>query len=482
MRHRSMFHYLLLLSGIALLLAPSAEARMAIDGAGIARFAPRQVDYAIAAGDCGPRTVTKLDVTLSGRTRAQVDGRRPFRRTRTVRVRLDRGEAVRIRALKRSGARRAHVLRCLPGDFPEYSYRARKPGRATHGMFSVDPLSLAGRSPNYSIIFSRSGVPIWWLRHDPVPVLDTTVLSDGRIAAATDFGGGFGTDPRLRYLIYKPNGRLDATLQAVGSITDHHELTETPDGNYLLASYVPRKDPVDASAFNGDPSAHVIDSVVQKVSPSGELLWEWNAGEHVDLAETGRWWNTLSEPYDIHHVNSIDVARGGDLLVSLRHTDAVYRLDGRTGKVEWKLGGTSTPKSLRIRGDRYGAANPLGGQHDARFLPRKRVSIHANATNLPDQPPRAVVYRIGDGTATLVRATEDPQAPASNCCGSARVLGSGNWLISWGGLNTVTELTPGGKRRMSLRFAPGDFSYRAEPVPRGATTPRKLRRGMDAQH
>ena len=55
----------------------------------------------------------------------------------------------------------------------------------------------------------------------------------------------------------------------------------------------------------------------------------------------------MTEPYDIVHINSVEEMADGDYLISLRHTDSVYRLDGATGAIEWKLGGTETPESTR---------------------------------------------------------------------------------------------------------------------------------------
>jgi len=484
---KARMRHLSVAAALVLAVIPSyAAAKMRVAGEGVDRFHPHQSDYAIDGDACGQGRVTRLHVDLSGRTRSKVGARRPFGRSRAVRFRLADGQAVRIRALNPSGGSRLYVFRCLPDDFVGYTYTRVGSHRPSHGLFAVDPISIPNvinGEGNYAIIFSRWGAPIWW-RHDPREgvYLDTTILSDGRIATAQTYGaGGFGTDPRQQIEIFEPDGRRSGTVRAVGSITDNHEILETRGGNFIIASYVPREQPVDAGAFNGDDSANVVDSVIQKVSPGGRLLWSWDAAAHVDLSETDRWWSGLTEPYDIHHLNSVDIDRSGDLLVSLRHTDAVYKIDGRRGTVLWKLGGTETAESLRIRGDEHGDDTPLGGQHDARFLGRGRISVHANQS-VTSRPARAVIYRIRDGVAKLVRSTLDPSALLSGCCGSARVLPGGNWLISWGGHNLVTELTPGGKRRMKLEFAGGSFSYRAQPAPAGATSAEELRKGMNRQY
>ena len=133
-------------------------------------------------------------------------------------------------------------------------------------------------------------------------------------------------------------------------------------------------------------------------------------------------------------MNAIEPVGDDAILISLRHTDAVYKIDKATGDVIWKLGGTWTPKSLTVTDDPQGAY-PLGGQHDVRLQPDGTITIHDNDTNLPSPPQRVVRYEIDEATHTakLVEQKTDPEAPGSfYCCGSARRSADGSWLISWG--------------------------------------------------
>lgn len=182
--------------------------------------------------------------------------------------------------------------------------------------------------------------------------------------------------------------------------------------------------------------------------------------------------------YDPVHMNSLELS-GATLVFSARHADAVYAVDRGTGAVVWKLGGTPSPESLAFVGDPYGG---FGGQHDARILPDGTLTLHDNGTGL-GRPPRAVRYRLdlAARTATLVEQITDPSVTASACCGSARRLDDGHWLVAWGSNPLVAEYAPDGTRVMELAFATG-FSYRANPVPAGAVTAGQLRVAMDAMH
>jgi arylsulfotransferase ASST len=183
---------------------------------------------------------------------------------------------------------------------------------------------------------------------------------------------------------------------------------------------------------------------------------------------------------DIVHLNAVE-PDGDGLLVSLRHTDAIYRISRSDGHVEWKLGGTTTPESLTVSGDSNTVT--LGGQHDVRRYADGTVTVHDNGTNL-GRAPRAARFEI-DGTAKtakLVESLSDAGITSSSCCGSARKLSSGGWLVYWGtfgGSSTVREYAADGSRLSTLSF-PDTFLYRAVPVAPARISAAALSAGMDA--
>src|SRR5437764_3899005 len=93
--------------------------------------------------------------------------------------------------------------------------------------------------------------------------------------------------------------------------------------------------------------------------------------EHVPVTECYR---PLHEPYDYLHVNSIDVAPDGHLLISGRHTWALYKLDRRTGEVIWRLGGKRSDFALE-------PAARFAWQHDARQLDAGTISLFENGAD-----------------------------------------------------------------------------------------------------
>lgn len=452
---------------VALAWPAGAEARFEISSPSLEPdFRIKAHDYVV---DCTRRV--ELSVRSDRRSKAKIGGGRFFRGRRGRALRLRQGQAVRV--VRKHGRRRQHRaqyhVRCLPRDFPDYTFRRFR--KVETAPFMVAPINF-DLTPNYVIVFDEFGAPIWWLKKDRV-VVDAKVMRGRRIALGYAYELGHAVDPRSRYVLLSPSGRKIKAVQTVGSPTDLHDLQQTRSGDMVLVSYKERGAPVDASQFNGDSSARILDAVIQRQGPGGKLLWKWNSRDHIGLRETGRWWPSLEEPYDVVHINSVEPVPGGDYLISMRHTDAVYRIDGKTGNVEWKLGGRRTPKSLNILDDPFGGY-PLGGQHDPRMLPNGTVTVHDNGTDL-NRPPRGVRYRIAGRQARLVDSVKDDLASSSGCCGSARRLGR-SWLFGWGGRRLTTEIDGRGRRAFQLRLS--SFTYRATPID-GAIGKPALRRGMN---
>jgi hypothetical protein len=314
---------------------------------------------------------------------------------------------------------------------------------------------------------------------------------DGNVAWAQQHGKDLAPGVSSgTYEEHRLNGALTRTFSIPdGTPTDRHEMQLLPNGNYLVVGYKPRNG-VDLSPYGGPSNATVLDALIEEVTPKRKVAWSWHSKDHIGLAETGRWYQqqVIGQPirlndgrmaYDIVHINAVDPYGSRRVLVSLRHTDAVYAIDKSNGSVAWKLGGTETSRSLKILGD---DVTGFGGPHDVRALPDGSVTLHDNGTGL-GWGPRALRFRIDakGGTATLLERITDPTVIDSPCCGSARKLPGGNWVISWGGVHLVTEVTATGKRVFALHFAV-HMSYRAFPVLPGHLARSVLAAGMDAMH
>jgi hypothetical protein len=428
---------------------------------------------------CGTSTSVATTVTVSvtapAGTTVSVDGNTPRTGTFSASVSRAWGQGFAFSVFTGSSPVTYHV-RCLPTDFPAFAVNH---SGTTQAEYYIIALNNPGPPPvSYVAIIDANGVPVWW--YEPtVRATYATLLPDGNMAWTSVAG------TEVRSL----TGSLVANLNSPDNPpSDLHDVQLLPNGNYLLVAY-PTVSNVDLSSIGGSASTCIIDAEVEEITPAGTLVSSWFASQHVSPTEiNANIWaraktSSCTTPQDIWHLNSAE-SEGTDFLVSLRYT-GVYRVNMTTGNVVWKIGGTTTPQSLTIVGD---SATPAGGlgQHDARLYGDGSVSIFDNGNDGNANPaaraPRAVRYAIDTNakTATLAEQITDPAIVAPvGCCGSARRLPGGNWVMSWGSDNASTEVTPAGTRVFALTNA---FTYRAIPVLPGTLNAGALRADMDAMN
>lgn len=432
-------------------------------------------DYVVR---CSAGTPLDLSVSAPSGTAVDVDGQGSRTGDFTARVSLSEGQAFVISATAGPG-QTAYRVRCLPADFPAWTFQ--RSGSPQAEWYAAAPVARTDFgpvppevSPAYTAMFDTNGVPVWWMK-TPDLSLNFSLLPNGEVSWNRMNGSG----NEVRRL----DGSLDRVVRAIPE-ADAHDMLLLPNGNYVVLGVrvLDNFDPC------GQSNVPIRDEGVQEIAPDGSVVWEWWASDHIAMSEIPAAWCDLiiatgATGYDVTHINSVE--RDGDgYLISFRHLDAVYRVSRADGSIDWKLGGTARPESLNVVNDPLGA-DPLRGQHDARVLGDGTVTVHDNGYHQSSsRPPRAVRYAIDSGarTATLVEQVNDPGDVATPlCCGSARKLSGGDWVMSWGSAGVITELTPAGSRVFSLTFDDNLFSYRAQPIPYGQLSRASLVAGMDAR-
>ena len=220
-----------------------------------------------------------------------------------------------------------------------------------------------------------------------------------------------------------------------------HEVQLLANGDALVTGDYTRPG-VNLTAIGGPASATILDDVMQEVTPGGSAVWTWDAYDHVGVDEVDPQWRATAiagtGTHDVFHMNSAVTDASGNLLVSLRYTDAVFFVanpagSATPGKVVWKLGGGTTQKDggrvLKLT-DAGCSGTCFGGQHYARFYDagdgKLYVTIHDNGTGRT-RGPRAVRYLVDSsaGTATRVEQVADTSIRSAACCGSAKKLSRG---------------------------------------------------------
>lgn len=354
-------------------------------------------------------------------------------------------------------------IRCLPHDFPPIT--VTKQGLPTPGYYLVDSVS-------YAAVLDGNGVPVWYAHGSFTANVDSQAVN--QISYMPNSSGGFGTDSASEFTILSLATNTTTTVQAVNTPTDAHEFQTLPNGDHLLYTY-PLLSGVDLTGLAGlGANRTMADCQIQELDAAGTLVWSWNASDHIDAVKES------IEPdltpvvngvnvIDPFHCNSIAPDTSGNLLISVRHANALYYIERATGKIAWKVGGTAYNKDgadlIRIVNDPEAA---FSMQHDARFRPNGDITLY------DDHGPssgfaRGIEYAIDHTANTATVVFQFLGITFAGYEGGFRRYDDGESVIGWGSIpsdgRVVTEVDANGVDVLDIAFDGLDPTYRAVKVP-----------------
>jgi hypothetical protein len=343
---------------------------------------------------------------------------------------------------------------------PAVDVTTSRPGAAP-GLVFVAPK--AGRGQDGPMILDGAGHVVWFKpAGNREEATDFRVQTyQGRPVLTWWQGRLVGGEGRGEGVIYDEHYRPVRRVRAGnGFSADLHEFLLTPQGTALLLSYDRVK--MDLRSYGGSRDGTVVDGVVQEVDiDTGLVLFEWHSVDHIPLSDSTARAPKGSEGWDYVHLNSVALNRDGDFIVSARRASTVFRIDRRTGRIVWSMGGKSPTLKM-------GPGTSFHLQHDARPHPDGTITVFDNSA-----PPairkasRAVTIRVDatTGTATLVRALTHPTGLLSATQGSVQMLPNGNTFVGFGSQRWFTEYDAAGNVVFDGHLASGNDTYRAYRLP-----------------
>jgi Arylsulfotransferase (ASST) len=313
------------------------------------------------------------------------------------------------------------------------------------------------------MILDDRGEVVWFRPLETMAVADFRAQRYGGRPVLTWWRGraprGVGAG---HYVIVDESYNEIATVTAGNGLTgDIHEFLITPRDTALVTIY--ERKPWDLSPIGGPKEGEIFDGVIQELDiASGRVLLEWKASDHIGPdestqkappAEKGE----AAPPFDYFHVNSVAEDLDGNLLVSARHTNAVYKISKQDGRVLWRLGGKRSDYAM-------GSSTRFALQHDARRQPDGTLTLFDNGAKGKGARSRVLVLRLDDDPkrARLVRTYVHPDGLFAETQANAQFLPNGHVLVGWGQAPYVTEFDRSGEVLFDLRFGgEGADSYRA---------------------
>jgi hypothetical protein len=338
------------------------------------------------------------------------------------------------------------------------------------GYIFVTPRAKVGQRTGPTIL-NADGKVVWfhWLSPrrtasglQPQTYMGKPVLVWGQRPPLVHEGDSYRGAPHTVYnIIADTSYRIIARIRARGRgvRTDLHEFRISKRNTALVLGW--RVVGRDLRRYGGHAHSAVLDNVVQEIDiRTGKVLLNWSAARRVSPRysyvrppkEGGAW--------DAYHFNSISEDDDGDLLLTSRHMSAVYKIDRRSGRVLWKLGGRHGDFTLSRSARFY-------YPHDAQRAPDGSITIldnHAGPRG-GGGPSRGLRLQVDlkKHTAAVVASFRHPAGPVvSTSQGNANELPGGNVFIGWGISPWFSEYTTDGRLVFAAHFKSAwSQSYRA---------------------
>ncbi|MFT6500718.1 MAG: hypothetical protein ACJASQ_000827 [Crocinitomicaceae bacterium] len=326
----------------------------------------------------------------------------------------------------------------LPDEVPPFSVSIN--GTPNEGYLFFSPIDMTNALTNYPstvMILDEEGELLFYL-----PVADESAPPYTRKAV-----GNFQLheDGRMSFTdgLFAPGSIyiMDSTFHIVDTLNctpqytlDGHDFVITQDGHYHLLAMEQRT--LDASALIteggqfGSANCIVTGHIIQEFDENKVLVGEWKSLDHFALSDIYSYYFTDPLSMDHAHINSLFVDYEGNYITSSRSLNEVTRIDRQTGQIIWRLGGKNNEFSFLIDTLQFTS------QHDAQYYSDGRVVLFDNATNsIPDFVSRMLVYDLDNVNMTVTPSLsfQHPLNFPSGFMGSSRMLGSDNFIISWGG-------------------------------------------------
>lgn len=160
----------------------------------------------------------------------------------------------------------------------------------------------------------------------------------------------------------------------------------------------------------------------------------------------------------------------GDYIVSMRHTNTVYKISYIDGSIVWRLGGTKSDFTFQ-------GTSAFSRQHHARVRSQNEthivITLFDNAIGTgwnefaTSKRSRGLVLELDTEamTARAIAEYDHPDQKLTKARGSFQTLPNGHPLICWADDSHISEHAPDGRLVMRAKLLPNLGTYRAFKYP-----------------
>lgn len=353
-------------------------------------------------------------------------------------------------------------IKTIPSDFPEYKVTGKS---LINGNYTA---TLSKNGFYYMIELNSNGDLIYYKKYVYEAVGNFKRETDNRYSYIHNYldindiyyhnelvllDNNFNEIKRIKYSDTKDIG------------IDNHDSIYLDDDHYIIAtSYDVNVD--DFPTEIGNSNTKVESSLIKEVK-DGKLLWEFDSTKYTELY---KYYNpemvqaefaTKDHYQNYMHFNAMVIdPKDNNLIVSFRNICSIIKIDRKTGKIIWILGG---------KGDEFNMneEDKFLFQHSIRFADSNKLLLYDNGNY--ERKSRIVTFNIDENNKTISNYKNLNLGVTTTNWGMVRYLGNNQYLVNYGltnklDFNKFEELDfDTGKVSFSVDFidwcAPNTFKY-----------------------
>ncbi len=180
--------------------------------------------------------------------------------------------------------------------------------------------------PGALLMIDSQAEVVWYHVYDQTTVRAFNFSPDQRILTLTD-------SSTIEYLNLFSETQGHINTRSHGFDKLHHDILMDSSGITFGLTYNYKI--LDLTSKGGQKKDTVMGDGIVAFSPEGKRIWDWNIFDHADPLKDDSI-NYLKD--DWSHANTINLDADGNLILSFRNLNQIWKIDRETGRVVWKVG------------------------------------------------------------------------------------------------------------------------------------------------
>lgn len=251
------------------------------------------------------------------------------------------------------------------------------------------------KNPSSLIITNTKGETVWYHIFNKVFTVATFDPKTHTIVCLTGNKPSAGVVAKRGIVVFDLFDKELANIET--SLMVHNEVKLLPNGDILMVELVPKD--YDLTVYGGSKNQTVYGEGLVVMGQDGKVKWQWDCFSEIDPRDDEHIMdvnNILNLHYyeDWLHANSAAMDEEGNYYITLFWTNQMWKIDGKTKKVIYKLGENG---DFNLSSD-----DMSGGMHCVTALSKSKILLFDNG--LKTHISRGLIYDI-DETAKKATAS-----------------------------------------------------------------------------